>query len=190
MGIRGHAVGGALILAAAAILAVALVGCSGSSRVSYVETGRLEIELTDAPIDLSNVTSVTVTIESVMVYGGVLEVNGSDVPPILLMSHPESFDLLTLTGGATTLLASGDVPAGFYQRIRLTISSATLLFDNGRVEPLKIDSRKVDIPIPFQVSVDGQNLVTLDFDAAASVQVNETDSDKFILRPVVTPVQL
>ncbi len=46
----------------------------------------------------------------------------------------------------------------------------------------------MDVPIRFQVVEAGLNTGTLDFDAAASVQVNEASPDKLILRPVVTPI--
>jgi hypothetical protein len=45
----------------------------------------------------------------------------------------------------------------------------------------------VDVPIQFEVGSGETEQMTLDFDAAASVQVNETASGEFILRPVVTP---
>jgi hypothetical protein len=181
-----------LYLGVTLLVTAVLVGCSGGSASMSVNNGKghIAIHLTDAPLDLSTVASVTVTIESVMVYPGVEEIDGSGTSPIVLMTTPATFDLLTLTGGATTLLADGDVPAGLYQRIRIGISSATLLFKDDRQEDLKIESRKVDIPIPFEVSIDEALVVTLDFDAGASVKVNETAQDKYILRPVVTPVQL
>ncbi len=84
--------------------------------------------------------------------------------------------------------ATGELPAGFYQRIRLNISSATLTFKDGTTTPLKIDSNKIDIPIRFEVKIDDTAAVTLDFQADASVQVNETASGSYILRPVVTPL--
>jgi hypothetical protein len=61
---------------------------------------------------------------------------------------------------------------------------------DGSTINLKIDSNKVDVPIRFQVSSGDESSVILDFDAAASVQVNETASDTFILRPVVTPKRM
>jgi len=132
-----------------------------------------------------------VTITVVIVYGGD-EDDGmpavDDHGPIELMTHPDTFDLLTLTDGATTLLASGEVPAGDYQRIRLVVSDATLTWKDGTTAPLKIESNKVDVPIRFHVAADTVNPLTLDFDAGASVQVNETGSDTLILRPVVTPL--
>ena len=174
----------------AACLALALACSSGSASV-HAGTGTIQIHITDAPLDLSTVEKVEVTITDVVVYPGDDE---SDMPtvdargPIELVTHPKTFDLLTLTGGATDLLASGEVPAGDYSRIRLVVSDATLTYKDGTTAPLKIDSGKVDIPIRFHVAADTVNPLTLDFDAGASVQVNETATDTLILRPVVTPL--
>jgi hypothetical protein len=170
----------------AACLALALACSSGSGSGG---TGIIQVNLTDAPIDLSTVEKVEVTITDVIVYPG----DDDDMPSanggaIVLLTHPETFDLLTLTDGATTLLASGEVPAGDYNRIRLEVSEATLTYkDSTEAVPLKLESGKVDVPIRFHVGKDETNAITLDFDAAASVQVNETASDTLILRPVVTP---
>jgi hypothetical protein len=62
-----------------------------------------------------------------------------------------------------------------------------LVYLDGTTAPLKIDSGKVDVPIHFDVVQDETTGVLLDFDAAASVQVNDTASGQIILRPVVTP---
>ena len=177
-------------------LAVALLlyGCNGmgasSSRTSG-GTGMLQVRLTDAPIDLATVQSVNVTLTGVTVFP---EENLNPMTmvtepgPISLMTHPATFDLLTLTGGATALLASGQVPAGTYSRIHLDISDATLVNKDGTTTSLQIESNKVDVPIRFQVNVGATSSVTLDFNAGASVQVNQTSAGEFILRPVVTPV--
>lgn len=179
-------------LFAALSVAAPLIGCGGDGSVSarvQGGTGTINVHLTDAPIDLSNVESVVVTITGVIVYPA--ESAMPDPAPdsaISLMTHPETFDLLTLTGGATALLASGEVPSGTYSRIRLEVSEAALTDTDGTTRALKIEPQKVDVPIRFVVGIDDQAQVTLDFDAAASVQVNETASDELILRPVVTPV--
>ena len=172
-------------------LIAALAGCSGDGTSHGFAMGDIEVRLTDAPIDISTVQNVNVTITGVIVYPGDTSDPFDDMnepPPIHLMTHPGTFDLLTLTEGATELLASGEVPVGTYSRIRLELSDATLVYKDGTTEPLKIDSNKVDVPITFHVVDAGMNTVTLDFDAAASVKVNETSSDKLILRPVVTPI--
>ncbi len=170
------------------LLLTACSGTNGSGSASFSSgTGHVDVNLTDAPIDMSTVASVNVAIDGVIVYGAMLN-DGSTPPPIQLMTHPATYDLLTLSGGATALLASGEVPAGMYNRIRLEISSATMDMTDGTTETLKIDSNKVDIPIPFDVGVDETMEITLDFAADQSVQVNQTGNGKYILRPVVTPV--
>jgi hypothetical protein len=188
------------ILGAILLAGAAFTGCSGSGSVnaSFDGAGHLEVHLTDAPLDLSNVASVIVTITGVIVYPGVEGMddmydmdgmNGEEPMPIPLMTVPETFDLLTLTDGATTLLAEGDLMEGFYQRIRIELSMAKLVYMDGTEEELKISSQKVDIPIPFELRAGEEESITLDFDAAASVKVNETGNGKLILRPVVTPVR-
>ncbi len=180
-------------LAAVAVLLL-LCGCSGSASARFENGhGSLVIHLTDSPLDLSGVQGVVVTVTGVVVYPG--ETSGPETggpvgpgsSPIVLASHPATFDLLTLTGGATALLASGEVPAGEYGRIRLEVSKAVLEYRDGSSEPLKIESAKVEVPIRFRVVAGSETGVTLDFDAAASVQVNGTGSGAKILRPVVTP---
>ncbi len=175
------------------IPALLLCGCNGMGDGSARSggTGMLHVRLTDAPIDLSTVQSVMVTLTGVVVFpqetvnpmGMVVEPG-----PITLMTFPATFDLLTLTGGASALLASGEVPAGAYSRIHLDISDATLVNKDGTTASLMIDSNKVDVPIQFQVTAGSASTITLDFNAAASVQVNQTGTGQLILRPVVTPV--
>lgn len=175
---------------ATALFLCGCTGMGGSSARSSGGTGMLQVRLTDAPIDLSTVQSVNVTLTGVVVFPQeVVSPMGMLVEPgpITLMTHPATFDLLTLTGGASALLASGEVPAGTYSRIHLDISDATLVNKDGSTASLMIESNKVDVPIQFQVSVGTNSTVTLDFNAGASVQVNQTGAGQSILRPVVTP---
>jgi hypothetical protein len=177
-----------------ATIAILLCACNGSgsgSASASAGTGTLRVHLTDAPLDLSTVQSVNVTLTGVTVYPQETTnpmSMSTETGPISLTGFPATFDLLTLTGGATALLATGQVPAGTYSRIRLDISDATMVNKDGTNTPLKIDSNKVDVPNQFTVVAGANNDITLDFNAGASVQVNGTGSGGYILRPVVTPV--
>jgi hypothetical protein len=180
-------------------LAALLTACSHGAMSASVDNGKgtVNVFLTDAPLDLTGVQSVNVTLTGVVLYpnddagDGLLDDPADDGgTPVVILSHPATFDLLTLTGGATTLLGTDEVPAGGYSRIRLVVEEASLTYLDGTVVPLKIESGKVDVPIRFDITRDETTGVVLDFDAAASVQVNETSSGGLILRPVVTPKQV
>jgi hypothetical protein len=173
-------------LAAVLLAAAALAGCSGGSVTATVDGfGHLEVHLTDAPLDMATVSNVFVTITGVLVHPGVDGMHDEEPAPIPLTTEAREFDLLTLTGGLTDLLAEEMIPAGFYRRVRLEVSGARAVFKDGSEAPLKIESEKVDVVIPFELEEGGEMALLLDFDAAASVKVTGTGSEKFILRPVV-----
>ena len=184
--------GSLTVLAVALLAAAAFAGCSGGSVTATVDGfGHLEVHLTDAPLDMSNVANVFVTITEVLVYPGVDGMDDPEEPvPTPLMTTPREFDLLTLMGGITDLLAEEMIPAGFYQRVRLVVSDARVVFTDGSEEPLKIESHKVDVVIPFELQEGDDMALLLDFDAAASVKVTATSSDRYILRPVVNGSQM
>lgn len=180
-------------------LAALLTACSHGAMSASVDNGKgtVNVFLTDAPLDLANVQSVNVTLTGVILYprdddndGLLNDPSDDDGTPVVIVSHPATFDLLTLTGGATTLIGTDEVPAGDYSRIRLVVEEASLIYLDGTSAPLKVDSGKVDVPIRFAITRDETTGVVLDFDAAASVQVNDTGAGGLILRPVVTPKQV
>src|SRR2546425_266986 len=123
-----------LFTLAAALL---LYGCNGMARRSSrasAGTGMLQVRLTDAPIDLTTVRSVNVTITGVTVFPEESTDLMTMLPepgPIPLMTHPATFDLLTLTGGATALLASGEAPAGAHSPGSLDIFGGPKLKQGG-----------------------------------------------------------
>ena len=181
---------GSLALALAAAFFILACDQSSSSQTG-TGVGMVNVRMIAAPLDRFTVQSMNVTLTGVTLYPeetfnpiGMVTETGA----ISLMAHPATFDLLTLTAGESALLGSGEVPTGNYGRIRLEVSAATLVYKNGTHQPLSIESSKVDIPIRFRVTVSADTNLTLEFDAAASVQVSDTGFGTFILRPVVTPV--
>jgi len=172
-----------------ALVVLGACDSSGDDPVSSTGgSGHLTVQLTDMPLDMDTVQNVHVTIDSVIVFG--VNLDGSDGEKIELMPRAETFDLLTLTGGVTTLLAEGDLPAGFYNKIRLGVPSASITFQDSTSADLQIESRKVDINVPFEIATSEDLEVTLDFDAGASLHIVGTGSGKFILRPVVKALKV
>ena len=137
----------------AAALFALLAGCGHGSLGARVDNGvgTVNVYLTDAPLDLAGVKSVNVTLTGVVLFPAdeqvsmpVQGVAGDEdgVTPVVILSHPATFDLLTLTGGATALLGTDEVPAGTYSRVRLEVSEAGLVYQDGTTASLKIESGK------------------------------------------------
>jgi hypothetical protein len=178
------------------VLMIALTGCG--SDPTAPSTGTVNVLLTDAPIDLSEVTAVEVTLVNMVLFGddGMVD----DEEGIAMKKHGVSagegltLNLLDYQNGQTVTIATEEVPAGDYKKLRMYIGEATLVVPDPNDEMLEIRHRidvpsgKVDIPVAFTVTGGETAEVVLDFDAALSVQVNETQGNKqYILRPVITP---
>lgn len=177
----------------AVMLTLALCGACSDADPTSSGTGQVQVLLTDAPIDLSTVSAVNVTFTEFTLW----PVDESADPEIVMgMPGGDTINLLDYQDGRVVLVASAAVPAGDYQRIRLSISSAELLHDHDGdpmtpdlAEPIVVPSGKVDVPVPFTVESGESMEITLDFDAERSVQVNTTSGNpEYILRPVIVPV--
>ena len=170
---------------------------SCSSDLTAPGSGSLQVYITDAPIDLTGVSAVNVTFTGIVLYaadddgreetGGI----GLDIGPAIL-ANEGTINLLDFQGGAVILVGSADIPAGSYNRIRLLVSEVNVVEDDDGdpetpevVEPVQLSSGKIDIHFGFTVAEGEEADVILDFDAGASVHLNETGNGKYILRPVV-----
>jgi hypothetical protein len=145
-------------------------------------SARLEVRLTDAPGDYE---AVNIDIKSV-------EVNVGDGPDswTTLDTQAGVYDLLKLTNGQDTLLASEELPSGRISQIRL------ILGDNNTV---KVDGEELAMTTPsaqqsgFKLNVQADltegivYTILLDFDAARSV-VRAGASNKYLLKPVIRAV--
>src|SRR5262245_3168820 len=120
------------------IAPVGLVALAGlvACQTDTSPAGRagVSVYLTDAPIDLTGVSAVNVTVSNVTLYpsdagsgdeGGVeLETGPIAMPGDLTLN------LLDLRNGQAALVGSQTVPAGSYNRIRLQVVSAELVRDD------------------------------------------------------------
>ena len=177
-------------LTALALLALAVVvtACSsGSVRVD----GQVTVLLTDAPIDLAGVNAVNVTVTGVSLLGD--DEDGQERRLDLTTGGDMVVNLLDYRNGKTVPLATGLVPDGDYSKIRLHVSAAQLARDDDGdpetpdlIEPVFNPSGKVDVVAPFTLSAGDEMTITLDFDAALSIHVNQTNGQHpYILRPVI-----
>lgn len=172
-----------------ALILSAMTSCTSSGLGG---SGSVRIMLTDAPLDLASVSAVNVTISEVSLKP-VDDEENENQPLTLTGGVGMVVNLLDYQNGETMLLAMGEVPVGEYDKIRFHVTHAELVRDDDGdpmtpeiVEPIFNPAGKVDIPVMFIVSAGSDEAVTLDFDAALSVQVNQTGGvHPYILRPVI-----
>ena len=186
-----------LSLAAFAALAI---GCS--SDPNSPSTGQVSVLLTDAPIDMTGVSAVRVTVDEILLFADAdagSDESGLEMDqPGISAGQGLTLNLLDFQNGQTILVATLGVPDGRYEKLRIKVATAELVRDDDGdpatpelVEPIFVPSGKVDIPIPFDIGRGESAELVIDFDAAASVQVNETPGNHlYILRPVITPVRV
>jgi hypothetical protein len=145
-------------------------------------TGRLAVELVDAPTD--EVREVVVTVARVVALG-------ADGAEVQVSDAPVTVDLLTLQ---TRSLPLGDavLPAGDVSELRLELAPEgpqyVTLADGSQAE-LKVPSGTtsgIKLPGPFHVPECGTRTLTVDFDAKKSIAVHAAGkTDRWVLRPVV-----
>ena len=102
--------------------------------------------------------------------------------------QPGVYDLLTLTGGVTQLLADAEVPAGFLGQIRLVLGTDNkVVLNDGSEQPLATPSAqqsglKLQVNQELEAGMEYEYL--LDFDVDNSI-VSAGNSGGFILKPVI-----
>ncbi len=157
-----------------------LVGCSGSSTTSG-SSAAMNVHLVDGPI--SGYQQINVNIQSVEIGNG----NGW----VTLGSPNKTYNLLSLTGGVSEMLASGaTLPAGHYSQMRLILGSGnTVMLSDGSTQPLTVPSGMqsgIKLVVNFDVAAGTTADVWIDFDAAHSIQVVQAGaSGMYMLRPTI-----
>lgn len=176
-----------------------LAGCGGSSSSSPTaspDSGKISIELTDAPFPSDRVSEANVTIDKIEIRRS----DDSDGNPFVTLSEAsQSFNLLELTNGVTRSLVDLDIAEGSYDLIRLYVAEASVVFD-GKTYDLSVPSgAETGIKIFIEPSIDVAGGLTtellLDFDVSRSFVVQgNPDSpagiDGFTFKPTIKVANL
>lgn len=186
-----------LALLAIAGLAAAFVGCSKSSNHMAPQPagfGKVNVAVTDAPADVDH---IYLDVREVWVHrlddgtGGDGLSSGEHEDDDTGVWHrldadPQIIDLLELRNGVFDELATGSVPAGTYDQMRLKLGPNNWIVVDGSGHDLKVPSGQSSgykLMGTFHVPIDGVVDLGLDFDAERSVHV--TGSGQWMLHPVV-----
>lgn len=178
------------------ILAAGLVlGACGDDLGSGPDTGRLTIQLTDAPGDLA---SAWIKIDQFVLVG---DEGNITIEP----EEGDYIDLLTLAGGQVMeIVDNAAVDAGVYQELRLVLDEAYVELDDGRI----FATAGADLPAGVEADgvlkcpscsqsgykvkfadggfeIDENSVVLIDFDVAQSFGHEAGQSGMWIMHPVL-----
>jgi hypothetical protein len=170
------------VAAGAAILALAGCGQAPDSLMS--------IKLTDAPVDSAGVTSVYVTVSGVAVNESADAAMDAGSWIEAPLAAPSEYDLLSLQNGLTSALGQVALVGGTQiNQIRLEVSAAALELasDPGTRVPLSVNSGDIKIVNAFDIPVNGEISVVLDFDARKSLRLVQGGTG-YLLTPVVRAI--
>lgn len=199
------------------LLLTMLIGCQENlqdvQQTNNKKSGKVIIQITDAPLPLELVKEANVTVDWVKLGSDwkAEEDAGDEAEDekegfhLIEMEEAMTFNLLELSNGVTALLAETEMPAGEYNEIRLHIISAEIVFKDGSVYDLKVPgggSRGLKVKINPSIIVTGGAVaeILLDFDVSRSFIVkgnlgkgNGKGKGKkvvngFIFKPVVRAV--
>ena len=156
-----------------------MMACTGNDTEE--QTAHVSVRMADAPGDYDE---VNVEVIDVMVKSNETDDESGWVS--VGNVAPGIYDLLTLTGGTSILLAENDIPYGHIGQIRLILGTHNTVKKDGIIYPLKAHGGQEPV-IKFIINKTLEPGVSydyfLDFDVANSV-IKEA-AGKYSLRPVI-----
>jgi hypothetical protein len=169
-----------LLLAAVAV--TLFFSCSDDDSTSD-QNARVKVSMTDAPGDYDKVFVDVIDVK--------IKADAStDEEGWVSLGNVQAgiYDLLTLTGGVTQLLANAEVPAGFLGQIRLVLGPDNSVVLKGETEetPLATPSaQQSGLKLQVNQELEGgqEYLFLLDFDVDKSIVV--TGGSGYSLKPVI-----
>lgn len=165
-------------LIATVLLVVSTVAaCNSDSSPTAPNATQLAVELTDQPTD---------EVSEINVYISGLTVKHSEQPVEEIVADVGLVDLLTLTDGATELLATVPADPGEYEFIMVELDqSQSFVVDaeTGTEMALQIPSEEIKVLGGFEVLEDMTTTLTLDFDAEQSLI--KLGNGNWLMTPVI-----
>ena len=165
------------------------------------DTGRLTVQLTDAPFPHELVAEANVTIFKVDArYKGSMDLDTQSTdsdniaietdiakPFVVLMENEVQVNLLELTNGVTKTLVDTDVPVGSYDLIRVYVKGINVILTDGTTFNLDVPSGSqsgIKVFIKPELSISGglSSDLLLDFDVSKSFVQK---SNGFNFKPVI-----
>ena len=179
-----------ILLSVAIILAVLAASGLSCGETPETGTGTLALYLSDAPIDAENVTGVYIKINEIQYHINDQWTTCDE------FEGPQTYNLLELTNGNSTLLGELTLPGGHYNQIRFMLDipemgqdpynpGCYIKFADNSTSPLFVPSGNTTgykAVGQFTVPNNGTVQVTADFDVRKAVHLA---SSHYILHPTI-----
>src|SRR5437867_3792432 len=172
------------VLAAVALI---IVGSCYQDDFSGVARGRprVRVSLTDAPFPYDSLGSVNVYI--VRIEASTVQDTSGAGQWTLITEPKKSFDLLALQQGTTALLGEGELPAGQYHAIRVTIdtSLSSIVWNSTGEAHVNWYGHSVVyafVEYPVNIPSEGADII-IDFDVGRSFLFDFYGTNEFDFNP-------
>lgn len=127
-----------------------------------------------------DVTSLIITIDQLEVH----QTSNSEAGWHTISIDETTIDLMKL-GAIEDIIASEEIPAGDYNKIRFKVDSAQVTSESGEYDA-QVSSGKIKINVGFTVHEDGSTVVTISIDPKASLKISgNKNNPKYKLSPVI-----
>lgn len=148
---------------------------------------QITVRLTDAPFPYDSLHSVTIYVDSIEASAS-QDTSGSG-QWVLITRPRKAFDLLALQQGTTALLGSGELPAGQYHQVRMTIDTtlSSITWNDAAQHAAQVNwhgwsTLYAFVEYPVDVATQGADIV-LDFDIGRSFLFNFYGNYEFDFTP-------
>ncbi len=183
-------------LAGCLAVALSLAGCYQDDTTVTAPPRlrpRITVRLTDAPFPYDSLHGVTIYV--VRIEASTAQDSSGGDPWAVITEPRKSFDLLALQQGTTALLGEGEMPAGRYHRVRMTIdtSLSSITWNDAAQTPAHVNwygqsSIYASVEYPVDVPTEGADIV-LDFDVGRSFLYNfSSNNNAFDFNPILRAI--
>lgn len=139
--------------------------------------GRVVFSVTDAAVDIKNVSEINMQVKSV-------DVHSNTGGWITVSSTPRTYSLLELNKNSESkLLADAKLNADTYDQVRLEVDSVTIKTKDGKTKNAKLPSGELRINTKLVVENGQTSSVNMDF--LADKSLHTTGKGEYIFAPVV-----
>jgi hypothetical protein len=121
----------------ASLLSIVILSITGCQKTDKDTTGRLIVNITDAPFPIDMIEEASVTVTKVEVRN---DAESDEHPFITIFEGSKEFNLLELRNGVMEELVDVEIPAGSYNLIRIYVENAGIVVKDHESYSVKVPS--------------------------------------------------